>query len=266
MNIQPNRFKAALTQGTPIAGSWIMTGSANAAEAMAWSGIGFIIVDMEHTDATLPDVVAMLRAVAESGTEVIVRPPSLDPILIRRLLDAGARSLMIPFVETAEQAESIVAACRFPPKGNRGFALMHRGSRYAQTTDYLNTVEDNICIVAQIETREGIDNTDQIAQVDGIDALFYGPGDLSSVAGAIGNTTGDAVRDLIRQEAARCRALGIASGTLVPDLTSIDWARDVGFDFISVTNDYGMIMKMSKDIVARIQQPEASAAKLVSSS
>lgn len=260
MKILPNRFKAALSQRTPVIGSWIMTGNANAAEAMSWSGLDFIVVDMEHTDASIADVVAVMRAIAESGTEVVVRPPSSDPILIRRLLDAGARTLMVPFVETVEQAKSIVSACRYPPKGNRGFALMHRGSRYAQTEDYVSAVEDNICIIAQIETQQGIDNTDGIAGVDGIDALFYGPGDLSCVVDQLGDTSGDKVRSLIRHEADRCRDLGIASGTLVPDLDSIDWARDVGFDFISVSNDYGMIMRMSKDIVARMQRPLAPAA------
>lgn len=253
MKIQTNRFKEALTQGNPVIGSWIMTGSANAAEAMSWAGLDFIIVDMEHTDASIADIVAVMRAIAESGTEVIVRPPNSDPILIRRLLDAGARSLMIPFIETSEQAKSIVAACRFPPRGNRGFALMHRGSRYAQTDEYVNAVEENICVIAQIETAAGIDNTDAIAGVDGIDALFYGPGDLSCVVGRLGDTTGPAVRGLIEQQAERCRQLGIASGTLVPDLGSIDWARRLGFDFISVSNDYGMIVRMSKDIAAHMK-------------
>lgn len=250
MKLPVNRFKAGLGGARPLAGSWIMTGSANAAEAMACTGLDFIIVDMEHTDAALGDVIAMLRAIDGAGCEAVVRPPSVDPVSIRRLLDAGARTIMVPFVETAAQARDIVSATRYPPRGTRGLALMHRGSRYNQIPDYATTADGEICIIAQIETQTGIENTEAIAAVDGIDALFYGPGDLSCVVGEIGNTTGTAVRELIAREVRRCRDLGIASGTLVPDLASAEWAKSQPFDFISVGNDFGMIVRASREIAA----------------
>lgn len=233
-------------------GSWIMSGSSNVAEAMAFSGFDFIIVDMEHTDSSVADVVGILRAIEGTGTEAIVRPYTLNTILIRRLLDCGARTLMVPFVETAEQAEEIVSATRYPPKGTRGFALMHRGSRYNHVSDYVKRAEGEICLIAQIETQTGIDNTAAIAAVDGINALFYGPGDLSCVIGKVGQTTGKDVRALISREVAHCRELGIATGTLIPDESGSGWANEVGFDFVSVGNDYGMITSSSKRIVSAL--------------
>lgn len=252
MKLPNNRFKSGLSKQPTMTGSWVMTGSSNVAEAMAFSGLDFIIVDMEHTDSSVSDVVGILRAIEGTGTEAIVRPYTLDTVLIRRLIDCGARTLMVPFVETAEQARQIVSATRYPPKGNRGFALMHRGSRYNHVNDYVAQAESELCLIAQIETKAGIENTPAIAAVDGIDALFYGPGDLSCVIGQTGQTTGKDVRDLISSEVKRCRELGIAAGTLIPDATGANWAMEVGFDFVSVGNDYSMITGGSKQIVSAL--------------
>lgn len=248
MSIPTNPFKQALENRRKLAGSWIMTSSPNAAEAMAWAGLDFIIVDMEHTDASLSDVIGILRAIAATPTQAIVRPPSGDAVLIRRLLDAGAMNIMVPFVDTPEQAAAIVSATRYPPEGQRGFALMHRGCRYAQDTSYLDRINNDICFIAQIETRAAVDNINAIAMVKGVDALFYGPGDLSAVVGELGNTTGDKVKALMADAVKRCRDLGVASGTLAPNLEAAQWSREQDFDFISVSNDLGLIVQGSKAI------------------
>lgn len=129
---------------------------------------------------------------------------------------------------------------------------MHCGSRYNHVDDYVAQAEGEICIIAQIETQTGIDNTATIAAVDGVDALFYGPGDLSCVIGKVGQTAGKDVRELISQEVARCRELGIAIGTLIPNESASDWASEVGFDFVSVGNDYSMITGGAKRIVSAL--------------
>ena len=252
MKLPINLFKSGMCKDRAMIGSWIMTGSSNVAEAMASSNLDFIIVDMEHTDSSVSDVVGILRAIEGTGTEAIVRPHSLDTVLIRRLLDCGARTLMVPFVETAEQAEEIVSATRYAPRGVRGFALMHRGSRYNHVSDYVAQAGDELCVIAQIETQTGIDNTAAIAGVDGIDALFYGPGDLSCVIGQVGQTSGKDVRALISNEVQRCRELGIATGTLLPDEAGSAWAKEVGFDFVSVGNDFSMITGGSKRILSAL--------------
>lgn len=248
-----NPFKQALESGRKLAGSWIMTSSPNAAEAMAWTGLDFIIVDMEHTDASLSDVIGILRAIAATPTQAIVRPPSGDPVIIRRILDAGATNIMVPFVDTPEQASTIVSATRYPPEGKRGFAMLHRGSRYAQDTGYLDRINNDICLIAQIETQTAVNNIDAIAKVNGIDALFFGPGDLSAVVGELGNTTGDKVKALMADAVRRCRHLGVASGTLAPNINAAKWSQEQGFDFISVSNDLGLIVHGSKAIAQALK-------------
>ncbi|MBL6946319.1 MAG: 2-dehydro-3-deoxyglucarate aldolase [Rhodospirillales bacterium] len=254
MEIKKNTFKAGLKSLSPLCGSWIMTGNPNAAEAMGCAGLDFIIIDMEHTDARLPEVSAMLRALGATPTQGVVRLPSDDSTLIHQVLDVGARSIMVPFINTAEQATAVVSASTYPPNGTRGFALMHRGSHYGQAANYLDRIKDEICIVAQIETQEAIENLESIAAVDGIDGLFFGPGDLSAVAGTLGRTTSDEVKSLLAKAAESCRKCAIASGTLAPNMEAGIWAKKQGYNFISVTNDLGMIVNGSKAIADALKE------------
>lgn len=245
-------LKRALAEGRRLVGSWVFSASPTVAEAMACQGLDFVIVDMEHSVTELAQVLHILRAVGTSGTEVIVRAPDTDVTRLRRLLDAGARNVMFPFVETVAEAQALASASRYPPDGTRGFAMMHRGAGYGTRPDYIRTASDDICLIAQIETRAGLDTMEAIGAVDGIDALFFGPGDLSAVAGLIGQVKAPEVRALKEHGAEVCRRLGIASGTLVPDVDSADWAAGAGFDFISVSSDLTMVARGAQSVMGAL--------------
>ena len=150
----------------------------------AIAGFDFIIVDEEHGPGDLQRAIDQMRAAACGDTTMVVRVPSTNPLCVRRLLDAGLEAVLVPMVETAEQTQSIVDVCRFPPRGVRGNAWpVTRAASYGFETDYYAQAEDNFMIIAQIETARGVANAREIAAVDGVDAIFIGPTDL---AGSIG--------------------------------------------------------------------------------
>ncbi len=173
-----NSFKSRLAApgGAPMLGSWVMSAAAAAAEALACCGFDFLVVDMEHSPLDMGDTVGLLRAIAGTPCESLVRIAWNDPVIVKRVLDAGARSVMFPFVQSAEEAKAAVAYTRYPPAGVRGVAAMHRGSRYGQVKDYLRTANDYIATVIQLETPESIERLPDIARVPGVDSLFLGPG------------------------------------------------------------------------------------------
>lgn len=245
-----NRIKKALGDHSQLIGSWAMSASPTMTEAMGWCGLDFMILDMEHSATDLPQVLEMLRALSATPTEAIVRLPGHDPITLRRVLDAGARTVMIPFVDNAEQAAALVRVTRYPPEGDRGLAMMIRASRYAQAPDHAAQANREICVIAQIETGAALQALPDIAAVEGIDALFFGPGDLSVAAGTPWQVRSDAVRQLMADAASQCQAAGLPAGTVVPDVESIPWAEAAGFSLISAGSDLAMVVAATRAIVA----------------
>ncbi len=249
-----NAFTAALAAGRNLTGSWCMSTSPNAAEAMGWVGFDFLTVDVEHAPYTLPETAACLRAIELTGTMPIVRLPDQDATKIKFLLDAGARTLMLPMVETPEEAARIVSLTRYPPVGKRGYALMTRASRYTAIGDYAAHADDSVAIIAQIETPEALARLEDIAAVPGIDALFIGPGDLSAAMDHRGNPGHAEVRAAVFDFAKRCAAVGKPSGSVfgAPEMVAECFAN--GFRFVACASDMAFMIGQARSALARIQE------------
>lgn len=206
---RPNRFKTRLRVGQKSFGTWLRTASPAFAEMVAIAGFDFIIMDEEHGTGGLQHAIDMMRAGACTDTTFVVRAPSSDPTYLRRLVDAGVEGLLVPMVESAAQARGIVEAVRFPPCGKRGNAAeITRSSSFGLVPDYYGRADDNLLIMVQIETGLGVEHAGEIAAVDGVDAIFIGPADLSGSLGLPGQTGAPEVTAAIELAKAAARAAG----------------------------------------------------------
>jgi len=207
-------LKTRLANQTPTFGVWLQFASANVGEAVVHAGFPLVLIDNEHASASLESTLAMMRAAESAGGEVIIRVPSSDPIYLKRILELGPSALLVPQVDTAEEARATVEACRYPPLGRRGFARAVRASRFGQRPGYAEEAHKELTIMVQIETREAVDNVEEIAAVEGVDALFIGPYDLSGAVGKLGDTGGAEVLDAIAKVEAAAKARGVALATV----------------------------------------------------
>src|SRR5437016_2046824 len=197
MNTQANLFKQAILEGRPQIGLWSSLCSNVAAEVIASAGFDWILVDTEHAPNELPMVFSQLQALVGGTAAPVVRPAWNDLVLLKRLLDVGAQNLLIPYVQTIEEARAAVAATRYPPAGIRGVAVSHRASRYGRLRDYLKRSGEEICLLVQIETRVALQSIEAIAAVEGVDGLFIGPSDLAAALGHLGEPNHPEVRAAI---------------------------------------------------------------------
>ena len=190
-----NTFKQALKAGTPQIGLWASLADPYVAEALATAGFDWLLIDGEHAPNDLRSVLGQLQAVGSAAsfdasshpTHPIVRPPIGDVVLIKQYLEIGAQTLLIPMVDTAEQAARMVAATRYPPRGVRGVGSAGaRSSRWSGVPDYLHGADAEICLLVQVETTTGLANLAEIAAVEGVDGVFFGPADLSASMGLLG--------------------------------------------------------------------------------
>ena len=188
MDLSPNQFKRAIKSGQQQIGLWCSLASHISAEMLSASGFDWLLLDTEHSPNEIPMVFSQLQAVASGGpAHPVVRIPWNDTVVIKRFLDAGVQTLLIPNVQTEEEARQAVAATRYPPLGVRGFASASRSSRYGRIKDYHTRCHEEICVVVQIETQLALENLEAIARVEGVDGLFVGPGDLSADLGHVGD-------------------------------------------------------------------------------
>lgn len=207
-------LKSRLADQTPTFGVWLQFASANVGEAIVHAGFPLVLIDNEHAAASLETTLAMMRAAESAGGEVIIRVPSSDPIYLKRILELGPSALLVPQVDSAEEARATVEACRYPPRGRRGFARSVRASHFGQRPGYAEEAHQELSIMIQIESREAVDNVEAIAAVEGIDALFIGPYDLSGAVGTLGDTGGTEVLDAIAKVEAAAKAKGLALATV----------------------------------------------------
>jgi 4-hydroxy-2-oxoheptanedioate aldolase len=238
-----NAFKAAVldARGRPAIGSWLMSASAAVAEAMGHCGFDFLVVDMEHSPLHVASTMDVLRALAGTPTAPLVRLAGNDQVTVKQVLDAGATSLMFPFIQTAGEARAAVSYTRYPPAGVRGVAAMHRASRYGQSSDYLRTANAGIAVVIQLETPEAIERLEEIAAVPGVDSLFVGPGDLAAALGHIGDIGHDEVQELIARAATRARAAGKPVGIVGGNPAMVRRFLDYGYTWSAVSSDLAML-------------------------
>jgi 4-hydroxy-2-oxoheptanedioate aldolase len=257
-----NRFKSSLAQppSPPLLGSWVMSGSPTVAEAMACCGFDFLVVDMEHSPIDIAEAVSMLRAVAGTSTESIVRLAWNDQVLVKRVLDAGARSLMFPFVQTAQEARAAVSYTRYPPRGVRGVAAIHRASRFGRAKDYFKSADEEIAVIIQLETPAAIERLGEIAAVPGVDSLFLGPGDLSAAMGHIGDVANSEVQSMIARAATLAHAAGKPIGIVAGNPEMLGRFMAFGYDWGAVASDLAMMTGRAAEWVTSIKSRQPAAA------
>jgi 2-keto-3-deoxy-L-rhamnonate aldolase RhmA len=253
MNPFRSMLKASGSQ--PPIGTWIMSASPLVAEAIGHAGFDWGVIDMEHTPLDMMQVVHMLQAVAGTKMIPIVRVPWNEPVAVKRVLDAGAQTLLFPFVQNAEEAQRAVAATRYPPQGIRGMAGMSRATRFGTAPNYAQQANTQMGVIVQLETTAAVAQLDAIAAVPGIDGIFLGPADLSASMGHVGQATHPAVMDLMSNAARRCRELGMPCGTVggTPDVVA--QYRAAGFSFLGVGSDLGLMMRNAQAVVQALRTP-----------
>ena len=254
MELPVNHFKRSIAAGQSQIGFWCSLASHVSAEILAGSGFDWLLFDMEHSPNEVPQVHGQLQATMEYPVQPIVRPPWNDPVTIKRLLDLGVQTLLIPVVQTAAEAAAAVAATRYPPNGIRGFAGGSRSSRFGRITDYHTRCEAEICVLVQIETQDGLDNLDAIAATPGVDGVFIGPGDLSAAIGYLGRQGDPHVQTVIIDAIRRIRAHGKAPGILTPDEALARRYIEAGSLFTAVGSDSGLLARQSEALAKRFKE------------
>ncbi len=238
MDMPKNRFKQGLREHRHQVGLFVGLASHYSMEILAGAGFDWLLIDAEHTPNTPASVLAQLQAAAPYPVQLLVRPMSHDPALIKQYLDIGAQTLLLPLVDTAQQARELVRAMRYPPRGIRGVAAsLARAAHWNGVADYVKHADDEVCLVVQVETRAGLDNLDAILAVEGVDAVFIGPADLAASLGHLGEPGHPEVRAAIEAALRRIAASGRAAGVFVTDPGLARHYRDCGASFIAVGGD-----------------------------
>lgn len=256
-----NRFKTWLRgEGPrPPLGTWLMAAAPATAEAMGYSGFDFLVVDMEHVPIEVADLAHILRATGCTPAQAVVRLAWNDQVLVKRVLDAGAQTIMLPFIQNAEEARLAVSYAKYPPEGVRGVAAVHRGSRFGRATDYLKCANDQVAVVVQLETPEAIERLPEIAAVPGIDAVFVGPGDLAAAMGHIGNIAHPEVQSLIEKAAkmakAECKPIGIVG----PNPDMVRRFIDYGYSYVAIASDIAMMTSRASEWLGSLRGTTATA-------
>lgn len=253
MDLPRNTFKHAIKAGRQQIGLWCSLASHVSVEVVAGSGYDWLLLDTEHAPNEIPMVFSQLQATMENKAHPIVRPAWNDMVLIKRYLDMGVQTLLLPVVNTAEEAAAAVAYTRYPPRGVRGFSGGSRSSRFGRIQDYHTRCEDEICVLVQVETQKGIDNLDAIVATEGVDGVFIGPGDLSAAIGYLGDQNNPAVVDTIIGLIRRIRAGGKAAGILTPDETLARRYIEAGTTFTAVGSDLGLLARQSEALARRFK-------------
>ncbi len=253
-----NPFRDLLARDQVPLGTWLMSGAPSTAEALGCLGFDWLVIDMEHVPIDYKDACHILQAIDGTKAVPVVRLAWNDPVLVKRALDIGAQALMFPFVQNAEEARRAVAATRYPSPGEpfpgtRGYAAMHRASRYTTAADYGKRANEGIFRMIQLETPAAIERLEEIAAVDGVDAIFMGPGDLSSAMGVIGNVAHPSVQEALKDAAARTRKAGKLIGTVGPTPEMVGDFIGWGYDFVAVASDMGMMMRQANQFLAALR-------------
>lgn len=245
MDHRRNRFKAAVAKGERQIGLWCTLSSAYAAEVVAGAAFDWLLFDTEHSPSDLETVLSLLQAVSAYPVSALVRPASNDPVLIKRYLDIGAQTLLIPYVQNAEQAKAAVAATRYPPEGIRGVSALTRASGFGRVPGYSANAASEICLLVQVETEEALAQIETIAAVDGVDGIFVGPGDLAASMGHLGQPAHPAVQRAVEAAIERIVSAGKPAGLLTASSDIAKRCLEIGAIFVAVGVDVGLLARSS---------------------
>lgn len=252
MELPRNRFKAALKAGRHQLGIWNNIGGNTVPELLGHAGYDWILLDTEHSPVEPTDILPALQALSSCpDVSPVVRPVVNDAALIKRYLDMGAQSLLVPYVQTVDEARAAVDAMRYPPRGVRGVAGMTRASRYGNIPDYAARAEEELCLVVQVETAEAMERLEDIASVEGVDGVFIGPSDLSASMGFPGQPNHPQVLARIEDAFARLKKIGVPSGILTLDEEFGKRCIELGTGFTAVGLDMALLQNAAKALRAR---------------
>jgi 4-hydroxy-2-oxoheptanedioate aldolase len=248
-----NEFKKRLNSGKTQFGIWSCLTSEMVTELLATTDIDWICIDGEHSPNQLTEMRRQLLSIDHSGTSAIVRVPSGEDWILKQVMDIGAQTVLVPMVDTAEQAEQLVRAVNYPPHGIRGVgAYGTRAAKFGTTTEYLSTANEQICLIIQIESMRAIENLDAILAVDGIDAVFIGPADLSADMGFLGAPESPEVQSVINDAFAKIIASDKAAGTLSLNPMLAQKQTEMGVDFIAVGMDVELLGNAASALVSKV--------------
>ncbi|CAN5918495.1 4-hydroxy-2-oxoheptanedioate aldolase [soil metagenome] len=253
MDMPLNRLKRQLRQGVPQIGLWSSLASHITVEVISGAGFDWLLLDTEHSPNELPMLHQQIAAMARGTAEAVVRPAWNDAVVIKRILELGVQTLLIPMVQNAEEAQRAVAATRYPPQGIRGLGTVTRANDYGRVKNYLAHANDEICVIVQLETQTAIDNLEAIAAVEGVDGLFVGPSDLSADLGFLGQSNHAEVRRVIDATISRIVATGKFAGILTPDEAYNKHCLELGARFVAVGSDSGLLARQSEALAARFK-------------
>jgi 4-hydroxy-2-oxoheptanedioate aldolase len=253
MDLPRNAFKHAIAAGRLQIGLWSSLCSNIAAEIVSDSGFDWILFDTEHSPNEIPGLIAQLQGAGRGTAAAVVRPAWNDAVLIKRVLDIGAQSILVPYVQNAEEARRAVASVRYPPAGIRGVAAAARASRYGRVTDYLKKAESEICLLVQVETRSALDELEAIATVEGVDGVFIGPSDLSASFGHIGNPQHAEVQKALEDGVRRLKAVGKPAGILTVNEEEARRYIEWGYTFVAVGSDVGLLARGSDALAKKFK-------------
>jgi 4-hydroxy-2-oxoheptanedioate aldolase len=253
-NLARNAFKQALARGERQVGLWSGLASPIAAEIIAGAGFDWIVIDGEHAPNDIPSLLAQLQAMRGGTAEPVFRVPWNDAVIIKRALDVGARSILVPFVQNAEEARKAVAAARYPPLGIRGVAVGPRANDYGRVEGYHRNAHLDTCVLVQLESRAALKEVESIAAIEGVDGLFIGPSDLAADFGHLGNPKHPEVQAALRDAATRIRAAGRSAGTLAGNVEDVESLFDMGFNFTATGSDVGLLARGAERVAARFRK------------
>lgn len=249
----PNTFRQRLLARERLIGCWTSLASHISTEVLGVAGFDWLLLDAEHAPNDVITLIPQMMALKDSVSAPIIRPPWNDAVIIKRLLDSGASNLLIPFVESAEEARAAVAATRYPPQGMRGVSVSHRGNRFGATTGYLKTANDHIGLLVQIESRAGVEAAAEIAAIDGVDCLFIGPSDLAAAYGQLGVAGHPEVQAAIKTIHDAAQSAGKPTGILAPAEADARRYLDMGITFVGVGSDLGLLRMASQALRDKYQ-------------
>jgi len=249
MEIRKNIFKQKILKLEKQIGIWSCLANNTVAEILSVVGFDWIVVDMEHSPNDIQEVLNQLQIIQGFKSEPVVRVPWNEPVMVKRVLDMGAQTILFPYVEDETEALAAVQSTRYPPKGVRGVMSAARMNKYGTVKDYYTKAEHEICVLVQCETKKAIENISKIAAIEGIDGIFLGPSDLSASIGKIGQFEDEEVQSLIMQGLQDCKKNKKAAGILT---AKIDYAKKYvsdGFTYVAVNSDTNLMARSAENLL-----------------
>jgi len=253
-NMPRNTFKQAIASGQRQVGLWSGLASPIAAEIVAGAGFDWIVIDGEHGPNDISTLLPQLQAMRGGTAEPVFRVPWNDMVIIKRAMDVGARTLLIPFVQNVEEALRAVAATRYPPLGIRGVSVTPRANDYGRIQNYHRNAHLDTCVLVQVETRVALKEIESISEVEGVDGIFIGPSDLAADFGHLGNPKEADVQAALKDAAVRIRAAGKAAGILTGSLDDVEPLFAMGYNFVAVGSDVGLLARTAEQIAVRFKK------------